>query len=68
MGIEVYYFVAQGGNHGSLLSMDLQVVPQVHVGHAVGDLNLHLRVCLQVVDQHLGAPWQGAIGYGEFVP
>lgn len=48
--------------------MDLQVVPQVHGGPAVGDLNLHLRVRLQVVDQHLGAPWQGAIGYGAFVP
>jgi hypothetical protein len=41
---------------------------QVHEGTAVGHRDLHLSVCLQVVDQHLGAPWPRAIGHREFVP
>ena len=48
--------------------MDLQVVPQVHGGPAVGDRDLHPGACLRVVDQPLGAPWPRAIGHREFVP
>jgi hypothetical protein len=48
--------------------MDVHAVPRVHVGPPVSDLALHVDVCLQVMDQHLGAQWQGAMGRGEFVP
>ena len=42
--------------------MDVHAVPRVHIGPAVGDLDHHLGVCLQVMDQHLGAQWQRAMG------
>jgi len=48
--------------------MDVYAVPRAHVGPAVGDLALHLGVCLQVLDQHLGAQWQDASGRGACVP
>jgi hypothetical protein len=42
--------------------MDVHAVPRVHIGPAVGDLDLDLGVCLQEVDQHLGAQCQRAMG------
>ena len=42
--------------------MDVHAVLRVHIGPAVGDLDLHLGVYLQAVDQHLGVQWQRAMG------
>jgi hypothetical protein len=54
MGAKVDHFVAQGGNHGSLLSMDAHAVPRGHVGPVLDDLAFHMGVGLQVVDQPRG--------------